>query len=148
MRKTIGDICFTLARRAQSLSEDHGDQATKEAWRRRSTFFADVELLVVGLIDWRTFCARRASSSRPSIGSRIRGVISDLPLGLSQRAQRRADEFPEDSSDRLYWLRRSDFWDDLRLWVSGLGEWHQLRQASEIRDHRRQRKVMRAGWPS
>ena len=77
----------------------------------------------------------------------MRGFIADLALDLSTRCVNHAEREREPRL-RLYWLRRSDFWDDIRLWVSGLGEWHQLRQASVVRDHRRQRKITRAGWPS
>lgn len=62
----------------------------------------------------------------------MRGWLADIALKFAEGAQRRAER-TKDGRWRIRWVRRSMFWSDLRIWISGLGKWSDLRQASARR---------------
>lgn len=71
MRKHIADLLFRLAKRAAKRADDTSDPFWRGAWLRRARLWADLELLVEGLIDWPGFLRhRRHPSLRPTIHTR------------------------------------------------------------------------------
>jgi hypothetical protein len=78
----------------------------------------------------------------------LRDLLSDFALTLSERAEKHAEDAPRTSELRLWFMRRSDFWEDVRIWMSGTGSWADLRARSAIRHRHRLNRITRARRPS